>query len=220
MTKWQILIIDSSEINVAGLCYFLNKIKTVESIKVATTLKESLMLCDKNHYDLILLNLTIRDYAGFNFLERLLTHNSKLNILTFSACCTFIYALKALKIGAKGYFSTDTAGDVFIKAVERVVTGNKYIDDDLAQKIALHLINDQPHPFFKLTTREFEVFRLLAKGFDSHQIASQLCVSYKTSCNYVSKIKEKLNVQNNVQLLNLANQYGLIPHELLLNMEL
>lgn len=212
MSKRQILIIDNSDINIAGFCFFLQQIQSVETIKVEPSFKTALNLCETNSYDVILFNLCIQNCTGFDFLERLIAHKPKSNILTFSDCCTFIYALKALKIGAKGYFSKEITGETFIKAVELVAEGRKYIDSALAQKIALQMINDEPHPCSKLTTREFEVFRLLCKGFDSHQIAEQLYVSYKTACNYVSKIKEKLNVHNNVQLMNLAHEYGLIPH--------
>lgn len=213
MSKWQILIVDNSEINVAGLGFFLRQIPSVDSINVAATLKSALTLCDKTNYDLILLNLCIQDYAGFDFLERLIAHKPKTNVLTFSDCCSHIYALKVLKIGAKGYFSTDIPGEMFIKAVELAAEGNKYIDTNLAQKMALQLINGEPHPSAQLTTREFEVFRMLSKGMDSHQIAAQLFISYKTACNYVSKIREKLNVHNNVQLMNLAHEYGFFSHE-------
>lgn len=210
MTQRQILIIDNSDINIAGFCFFLRQIQSVETIKVEPVFKTALTLCDNHHYDVILFNLCLNNCAGFDFLERLVAHKPKSNILTFSDCSTFLYALKALKIGAKGYFSKEIPGETFIKAVELVAEGQKYIDSELAQKIALQMINDEPHPCAKLTTREFEVFRLLSKGFDSHQIAEQLYVSYKTACNYVSKIKEKLNVHNNVQLMNLAHEYGLI----------
>jgi DNA-binding NarL/FixJ family response regulator len=211
--KWQVLIIDNSAIGIAGLCVFLQKLELVGNITVEANLKSALTLCEKNDYDLILFDLCMYEYSGFEFLERLMTHKPKSHVLTFSDCPNFVYALKALKIGAKGYFSKDISKEDFIKAVEQVATGNNYIESALAQKIAIQMINDEPHPCEKLTTREFEVFRLLSKGYNSHQISDRLYLSYKTTCNYVSKIKEKLDVHNNVQLINLAHEYGLISHE-------
>lgn len=213
MQKWNILIIECSDIVVKGICSFLQEINTIGQINIEPNFKAALKLVDDNHYDLILLNLCIHNYAGFEFLERLLTHKPKSNILTFSDCCTFVYALRAFKIGAKGYFATNILGAEFVKAVESTAVGNKYMDVSLAQKIALQMINGENNPCNQLTTREFEVFRLQAKGLDSHQIAAQLCISYKTACNYTSKIREKLNVQNTVQLMSLAREYGIICHD-------
>lgn len=212
MLKWNVLIIECSDIIVKGICSFLYEIDTIGNIKIESNFKSALKLVDDNDYSLILLDLCIHNYAGFDFLERLLAHKPKSNVLTFSDCCTAVYALKALKIGAKGYFSTTISGVEFIKAVELTGAGNKYMDGTLAQHIAHQLIKGEENPCNQLTTREFEVFRLLAKGLDSHQIARQLCVSYKTVCNYVSKIREKLNVQNNVQLMNLAHEYRLVSY--------
>jgi PAS domain S-box-containing protein len=214
MQRSQILIIENADIIAAGLSFFLAKIPSIETITVEQNFKTALKLIDKNHYNVILLDLCIHDYAGFDFLERLLAHKPKSNVLTFSDYCTFVYALKALKIGAKGYFSIDISSEDFLKAVELVAKGHNYMDAVVAQEIALQMINGEDNLCSRLSTREFEVFRLLTKGLDSHKIAERLCIGYKTTCNYVSKIRIKLNVQNNLQLINLANEYGLTSQAL------
>ena len=116
--------------------------------------------------------------------------------------------LAAFQAGARGYVTKASAPDTLVEAVHRVAAGERYIGPDMAQTIALQSIGGDEGVFDTLSAREFEVMRLILAGASLSEIAAQLRLSYKTVANQQSLIRQKLGVQTQLQLMQLAARHG------------
>jgi DNA-binding NarL/FixJ family response regulator len=121
------------------------------------------------------------------------------------------YALRALKLGASGYLTKDTASEELLVAVKKVSEGGKYISQALAENLAFHINDDknnQKHD--KLSAREFEIMIRLANGKSLQEIASELFISNKTVSTYRSRIMEKMGLNKNTELTRYCIENNLI----------
>ena len=100
--------------------------------------------------------------------------------------------------------------DVLVDAVRAVAAGRSYVSHDVAQKLALQLMPGRSVPFGQLSPREFEVFRLLAEGRSTSEIARALSLSQKTISNYQSIVKQKLEADSAAQMVWIALRQGLV----------
>ncbi|PUB73344.1 MAG: DNA-binding response regulator, partial [gamma proteobacterium symbiont of Ctena orbiculata] len=121
------------------------------------------------------------------------------------------YAIQSMAAGAMGYVAKSGSTNDLINAVRQASIGKSFLSTDMAQKVALHSETGDHDPTRRLTTREFEVFRLLAKGNTVEEIASHLDIGHKTVANYQTSIKQKLGINSPVELVRLAIRYGVIP---------
>ena len=122
------------------------------------------------------------------------------------------FASQALKAGARGYVTKTGASDELVAAIQEVARGKVYISKEIAQKIAMQTLGGGEDPMRELSTREFEVFRLIAEGRNSEEIGEMLKISQKTVANYQTLIKQKLNVTTSVELIRLAIRQGVIEN--------
>ena len=120
-------------------------------------------------------------------------------------------ARRALREGALGFLSKRSAPEALIEAVTTVGAGRRYIDDALAQKLALaDLDGGNKSPIERLSEREFEVFMRLARGETVQRIAEDLKLSASTVGTHLYNIKQKLEVVNQSELTLLAIRHGLM----------
>ena len=110
-----------------------------------------------------------------------------------------------------GYVSKANAPRVLVEAVDAVASGKRYLSHDIAQKLALAHTATDGISDNSLSTREFEVLKLLAQGFTLSEIADQLGVAAKTVANHQSAIKQKLGVETGRELVRHAIRIGLVP---------
>ena len=97
-----------------------------------------------------------------------------------------------------------------VNALDSIVKGQTYINASISKQIAQQFLNATENPLQILSAREFEIFRLLAEGIDSGDIGKKLNISGKTVANYQTTIKQKLSINNSVELVRLAIKTGLI----------
>ena len=120
------------------------------------------------------------------------------------------FASQALKAGARGYLAKNGLAEELIGALESIAQGQTYINANISKKMTQQFLSNEDTPLQQLSTREFEIFRLLAEGCDSNLIATTLSISSKTVANYQTSIKQKLGINNSVELVRLAIRHGLI----------
>ena len=116
--------------------------------------------------------------------------------------------MRAIQAGAKGYVVKTDEINTLLEAIDKIIKGGKFIGQQLAQHLAIDLINESNRPLEKLSPREFEVFRQIADGNSLNVIAESLNISYKTVANIQTQIRQKLNVQTTANLVHLAIQFG------------
>lgn len=121
------------------------------------------------------------------------------------------HGLRALKAGAAGYITKETAGEELTAAVKTVAAGGRYISQSLAEKLALRLTPEQERPLHeRLSDREYRVMWLLASGKTLHEIAEEIRLSPSTVSTYRGRILKKLALHSNVELVHYAMKYRLI----------
>ena len=123
-----------------------------------------------------------------------------------------MYALAAFKAGAAGYLTKECAPAELIAAVKKIASGGKYVSLFLAEKMAFEIgrIRAGKAPHETLTSREFQVMRMIAAGLTPKNIAGELCVSVKTINSHRIRILEKMNIKTNAELTRYALENKLI----------
>jgi DNA-binding NarL/FixJ family response regulator len=157
--------------------------------------------------DVVVMDLSMPGIGGLETIRRLCKHDPNVIILVYSIHDEVIYVERALEAGAKGYVSKNSAAEVLAKAVAVVASGKRYIEQGLLPElndISLTKTKKAEHTLNVLSPREFDVFRLLSKGLNAHNVANELSLSYKTICNYNTQIKSKLNANTSADLANIA----------------
>jgi DNA-binding NarL/FixJ family response regulator len=149
----------------------------------------------------MLLDISLPDKNGLEILQSVKAKWSSVNVLMLSMHPQEQYAIRALKLGASGYLTKDTASEELLLAVKKVSAGGKYISQSLGETLALQLgQNDQRHKHDLLSVREFEIMIKLANGKSLQEIGNELCISDKTVSTYRSRIMEKMELRKNADL--------------------
>lgn len=163
--------------------------------------------------DVMIMDLTMPGLGGLEAIRRIVARDTHAQILVHSVHESTIWADQALRAGARGYLTKGAEPGRFIAAVKQVATGGIVIDPNLAQRLAMQRVQTLVSPLLRLSTREFEVFRLLAEGAPAAEVAQRLSLSRKTVANYGTRIKAKLGVATVAELALLAIRYGVVHIE-------
>jgi DNA-binding NarL/FixJ family response regulator len=156
--------------------------------------------------DLVVIDLSLRgeELGGLALIERIRSDDPEAKILVFSMHADARTVTSAIEAGAAGYLLKDAPPDELPKAVEQVRLGKRYIDQELALKVALLRTEAQSDTLGSLTPREREVLGLLAEGVAYGSIADKLGVSYKTVVNLTYRLRQKLAARGLSDLIRLA----------------
>jgi DNA-binding NarL/FixJ family response regulator len=172
---------------------------------------EALALAKAGDYDLALVDMSMPGLAGIELIKRLRLEKPALRILVLSMHGEQQYAARALKAGASGYLTKDSASEQLVGAIRKVAAGGLYITAAAAESLVSGSAGggDAP-PHALLSDREFEVFRLLAGGRVPTEIAERLHLSVKTVSTHKARILEKMKLGSTAELVRYA-----LEHELL-----
>tara|TARA_R110000868_G_scaffold352272_2_gene613540 strand:+ start:1057 stop:1677 length:621 start_codon:yes stop_codon:yes gene_type:complete len=203
----KVLIVDDHAIVRDGLKRLLSALPAVQTSEVATG-RDAMGAYKKERPDLVLLDLNLPGIGGLELLRRLLLEDKSAKILIVSMHAEVHFTARALQAGARGYVSKNAAPDELIKAVQRVAAGERYIENEIAQELALQNVPGD-HPLGQLSERDIEIMRLLGEGRSLTEIAEALGVGYKTVANTSSQIKSKLGVARTADLIRLSIEMGL-----------
>ena len=161
--------------------------------------------------DVVVMDLAMPGMGGLEALRRIRAHHPQARVLTLSAQDDPMHARRALREGALGFLSKRSAPEALIDAVTAVAAGQRYIDPNLAQKLALDEIDGSAKSVVdRLSEREFEVFIRLARGASVQRIAEDLKLSPSTVGTHLYNIKQKLRMSNQSELTLIAIREGLI----------
>ena len=201
-----VLLVDDHAIVRAGLRRLLAVIPDVV-IEEAASGREALALVRAIRPSLVLLDLNLPGLGGLELLRRILTEHPQARVVVLSMHAETLYAARALRAGAVGYLSKNASPDELLRAVRRVVGGGRYIEAEIAQRLALQAA-ETSHQDDRLTERDLEIMRLLGDGQELSKIADALGVSYKTVANACTQIKAKLGVTRTLDLVRLSIEMG------------
>ena len=175
----------------------------------AATAAEAMLLDADLRPDVVVLDIALPGVSGIEILRRIIARRPGACVLMFSMYHDGIYASRALDAGARGYLSKASAPDLLVEAVRCVAGGRRYLSPDVEmamnkQSSAANELADA------LSTRELEVLRMLTQGYGVEEIGERLGLSPKTAANHQSSIKQKLGADSALQLMLIAQQFGLV----------
>jgi len=168
------------------------------------------MWVKQKKYQLIILDIDIPQGDFVKPMHWLLTITPDANILIFSMHDESIYGQRCLQLGAKGYLHKSANDNVILNAINRVLSGKKYISPDLAELLSDNKTSDSSlNPLLKLSLREMEIMLLLNKGRTLAEICEVLKIQYSTVSTFKHRIMEKLNVKSMHSLYKFMQSYNL-----------
>lgn len=201
----KILLVDDFPVVLHGLKRLLleayPKAELIEVIDGSSVLE----LSKSSKWDLIILDIQLGTRDGLEILKELISHNKNQRVLILSMFSEEIYALRAMKLGAHGYITKQSAPEELISAVNRILGGNKYISNNFAQKLANNSRNKTsllPHE--KLSEREMQVLSQIVKGKEVGEISKSLFLSVSTISTYRHRILTKMEMKTNSELITYA----------------
>jgi len=210
--KINIILVDDHAVVRAGVRRLLEQEPLFDVIGEAESGEKAYQLFGELNPDVVVMDLSMPGMGGLEAIRRILMRDDKAKILVLSMHEDLSFANQALKLGAKGYLIKNTLGDDLVKAIEAISQGDIFLSDEIAKKIAVSSIDGGQDPIHDLSSREFEIFRLLAEGFEVDAIATTLNISSKTVSNYQTTIKQKLNIHTPVELIRYAIKIGVIKN--------
>ncbi|HLY61479.1 MAG TPA: response regulator transcription factor [Terriglobia bacterium] len=198
----RVLIADDHAILRRGLKEILVRELKGANCQEAQNAQEVLSLVRNHDWDLVILDVTMPGRSGVDVLGELKEIRPKMPVLVLSMHPEDQYAKRVLKAGASGYMNKESAPEELIKAIQKVLSGGRYVSAALAEKFALELGTEEDRPLHEdLSNREFEVLRMIVLGKSISQIAEDLKLSATTVSTYRARILEKMNVTNNAELI-------------------
>ncbi|MBD3409977.1 MAG: response regulator [Ignavibacteriales bacterium] len=164
-----------------------------------------------NELDILILDISLPGKSGLDVLKEVKAMKPDLHVLILSMHPEERFATRALKSGAAGYITKESASEELMIAIRKVSTHGKYISPSLAEKIALSLDpTSDKLPHETLSDREYQVLRHMASGKTQSEIAEELFLSISTINTYRSRILEKLNLKSNIELIHYAITNNLV----------
>lgn len=211
--KIRILVVDDHPVVRKGIRHMVTEEPDMVVAAEAADSQESFGHLDQQTFDVITLDLSLRNESGFDLLEALKARRLNIPVLVVSMHSEEHAAIRALKAGAAGYLCKDSMAETLISAIRKIVGGGRFITPTLAEQLAGHLSEDA-HPLHqRLSPREFRVMCLLAMGEPLKHIGELLSVSIKTVSTYKSRIFQKMSFQSNAELVKYVVRHRLSEGE-------
>jgi two-component system invasion response regulator UvrY len=206
----RILLVDDHVVVRAGYRRFLEQEPGCQVIAEASSGEEAYLLLQTIAPDIVILDLSMPGQGGLSVLRRMKLRWPLLAVLVFSMHDNLPFVVQALRAGATGYVTKSSEPESMLKAVRSVVAGTQYLSPDVASKMEQAARSPLSQPTLGLSTREFEIFRMVAAGKTHEDIAALLNVSLKTVANNHSLIRQKLNISSDIELYRLARECGAV----------
>ncbi|AFI84615.1 response regulator [Methylophaga nitratireducenticrescens] len=208
--KISILLVDDHQVLRKGLKEILKNKLHIEEINEADNANQGYELYIKYMPDILITDLSLSDVGGLELINKIRRRNPHAKIIVYSMHEEHFYAVQALSAGALGYVLKSSPPENLFQAITHALNGKPFMCSEIAQKVAIHSLTGELSSMETLTSREFEVFRLIAKGLSVNDIANLLSISHKTVATYQTRLKRKLNIQNPIDLVKIAMQQGVL----------
>jgi DNA-binding NarL/FixJ family response regulator len=207
----KVLIADDHTLVREGLRQLLAATTDIRVAAEAVNGDEALALVKAHDYDLAVLDMSMPGVSGIELIKRVRLEKPRLRLLVLSMHGEQQYAARALKAGAAGYLTKDSASEQLVGAIRKVAAGGLYITAAVAESLVSETAaGGVTAPHASLSDREFEIFRLLAGGHGPTEIAERLHVSVKTVSTHKARILQKMNLDGTAALVRYALEHDLL----------
>jgi len=207
----KILIADDHPIVRHGLKQYLASDPELSVIGEATNGSDFLELARKTEWDVALMDFTMPGRSGLDLLSDLKREFPDRPVLVLSIHSEQLHATSALKAGASGYITKESAPQELAEAIRKVSQGGRYVSPQLGELLATEIASGaQRSPHETLSDREYRVMWMLASGKQINAIAREMTLSPSTVSTYRTRILKKLRVKNNAELVHYAVRHQLV----------
>ncbi|MFB3787525.1 MAG: response regulator [bacterium] len=207
----RVYIVDDHPVVREGILQVLNREEDFTVIGEAGGTREALACIQAARPDLVLLDISLENEDGLEFLHTLHARFPDLKVVVVTMHDESLYIKRAFKAGAKGYFLKRESIRHLPAALRSILSGHIYMTEGLSTKIMETLLapdaDAEPDPELLLTGREMEILQLIGEGWRRRQIAERLFVSTKTIGTYYERIKLKLNLESTAEMTHFAIQW-------------
>ncbi|MEJ2052706.1 MAG: response regulator transcription factor [Calditrichaceae bacterium] len=207
----KILIADDHAIVREGLKQILAEQSGMKVAGEASNYKELFQLLPEKEWSLIILDIHMPGKSGLDALKDVRQQYPKLPVLILSMYSEEQYGLRAIKAGASGFLEKVSAPEELVKAIQKIISGDKYISARLVDKMASSLGSHyESYLHESLSDRELQIMCQIASGKSAEDIAKELIISVHTVYSYRNRILDKMKMKSNVELTQYAIQNNLI----------
>ena len=206
----RIVIADDHAIVREGLKRIVAAGQDMEVLAEAADGTEVMQRVRELEFDVLVLDLSMPGRSGMELIKLARAEKPRLRILVLSMHQELQYAVRAIKSGASGYLTKESAPAELLQALRKIAGGGAYVTSEVAEQLALGAMPGGAEASHEsLSPREFEVFRLLAGGLSVTGIAGQLNLSVKTVSTHKANLMQKLSLHNQSELVRYAIRHGL-----------
>ncbi len=206
----KVLVVDDHELVRAGMHRLLQDNPQIALITEAGSGEEALKFASLETFDVVLMDINLPGISGLEASDKLLLLVPEIRIIMVTGQLDGCNIRKLLNAGVRGYITKGSSAEEVGIAIDKVMSGEQYLSPDVAQQMAMDMINGfDENPFDRLTTRETEIINLLLHGHRNRQISTNLHISEKTVSTHRTRAFEKLGVKTTAELVRLAMRFGL-----------
>jgi DNA-binding NarL/FixJ family response regulator len=207
----RILLADDHQIVRQGLKQIFGDEVGLTVVGEAANGGDTLRLVRETACDVLVLDMSMPGRSGIELIKLIKAERPKLPILVLSMHSEDQYAVRAIKAGARGYLTKESASEQLVGAIRKVAGGGVYITPSVAERMALDFgapTDEAPHK--KLSDREYQIFEMLVAGRNPTAIAAALAVSVKTVSTHKARILQKMNMSSSAELIHYAIEHALV----------
>jgi DNA-binding NarL/FixJ family response regulator len=206
----RVMLTDDHAVVRSGLTRLLEQHSSIQIVGETDSGETAYQTYPELSPDVLVMDMSMPGMGGLEALRRIINRWPKARVIMFSMHENPTFAMQSMTAGAAAYVAKSGQAEDLVNAVIEVARGNTFLSAEMAQKVALQSLHGGDNPAQVLTSREFEVFRLVAEGKLVDDIASDLNIGQKTVANYQTSLKQKLNINSPVELVKLAIKYGVL----------
>lgn len=203
----KILIVDDHNLIRTGLLRILDDVAEFSVVGGAKSGEEAISLSRELMPDVVLMDVKMPGIGGIEATKRLTALNHNLKVIAVTSCNDELYPSRLLEAGAVAYLTKRTHPDEIILAIRKVVAGDSYLSQEIAQQLAMKSTgtgNYAGSPFEQLSERELQIAMMTIRGEKIATIAEQLNLSAKTINTYRYRIFDKFKLSSDVELVHFA----------------
>ncbi len=210
----RVLVVDDHQLVRVGTSRLLADIEGIQIVGQAENGEQAIDMVKDQKPDVVLMDIQMPGIGGLEATRRCLRVDPDLKVVAVTVYEDEPYPSKLLGVGAVGYLTKNADVDEMVRAIRKVMSGQRYISSEIAQQLALRPFNaDEASPFEILTCREMQITLMVIMGQSAPEISEKLSLSSKTVNSYRYRIFEKMAIKNDVGLTKLAIKHGIIDAE-------
>ncbi|MBC5767657.1 response regulator [Ramlibacter albus] len=205
----RILVADDHAIFREGVQRIIGRAPGLEIVGEACDGVQAVELARRLDFDLLVTDLSMPGKGGMEVIKAVRADKPQAKVLVLSMHAETEYAVRAIKAGASGYLTKESAGDQLVQAIHKVMAGGASISSEVAEQLALSAMGGEQFPHESLTEREWQIFTLLVAGWSVNEAGRELHLSPKTVSSHKSNVMQKVGVSTQTDLVRYALKHGL-----------